>query len=93
MLRYKHLGENDTKENKFEDRLKIMMKQDVGIQITLSDSSRSQFSTPSNQDESSIKFSSNLDTSDASSKCESKSEMEIQSKPKVELGFKVNYNT
>ncbi|GJZ92203.1 hypothetical protein Tco_0664268 [Tanacetum coccineum] len=85
-------GENDTKENKFEDRLKIMMKQDVGIQNTLSDSSRSPISTPSNQ-ESSIKFSSNLDSSDASSKCESKSEMEIESEPKVELEFKVNYNT
>nr|GEY97894.1 hemopexin fold protein [Tanacetum cinerariifolium] len=80
-------GENDTKENKFEDRLKIMMKQDVGIQNTLSDSSRSPVSTPSNQ-ESSIKFSSNLDSSDASSKCESKSEMEIESEPKVELEFK-----
>lgn len=65
--------ENEAKVNKVEGRSIMMIKRDVGIQSTLSESSLSPTSTPSIQERSN-KFNLDLDSSDSSSKSESKSE-------------------
>ncbi|KVI02817.1 uncharacterized protein LOC112513466 [Cynara cardunculus var. scolymus] len=73
--------ENEAKDNKTDGRsiMVMMMKRDVGIQSSLSEESStlSPTSTPSIQ-ERSIKFGSNLDSSNSSSKSESNLKLEFK---------------
>ncbi|KAI3712924.1 hypothetical protein L1987_71494 [Smallanthus sonchifolius] len=73
--------EHEAKENKIEGRLlmTMMTKRDVGIQSTVSESSRSPTSTPSIQ-ERSINFNLNFESSTSSSKSESESKSKIEFK-------------